>query len=36
MLTEEEKWHFDLHGYLVLRDVVSTKLVAPIVGRGLE
>ena len=25
MLTEEEKWYFDLHGYLVLKGVVPTK-----------
>ena len=24
MLTEEEKWSFDLHGYLILRGAVPT------------
>ena len=28
MLTEEEKWHFDIQGYLVLRNAVSPEDVA--------
>ena len=27
-LTEEEKWSFDLHGFLVLRDVIPKDKVA--------
>ena len=30
VLTEEEKWHFDIQGYLVLRNAVSPKDAAPV------
>ena len=25
ILTEEEKWYFDLHGFLILKDVITAK-----------
>ena len=25
MMTEEEKWHFDLFGYIVLKEAIPTK-----------
>lgn len=33
MMTEREKWHFDLHGYVVLRSIVAKSAVAHMVDR---
>ena len=32
MLTEEENWLFDLHGYIILRQIVSRNEVARMVA----
>ena len=33
-LTEEEKWYFDLHGYLILRQVITPDEVLQMLSLG--